>query len=202
MANQPGDVVERLHSEKRRAEHETEKQNIIHWRNLPTIKAKLGIFRLLWFNGFMKRLSVEKVDRHGGGGGEKAIILNQSQHDPIGDLRSRQGYCMWLTYSVSPGEGGPRWCSRREPSERARLQTRRHIGLVSTADSTTSPLTGGAEAFCSIKIWSSVKFLRGCSGENQRRKSICCPDREGLEQSGQRSLLNLFWRKEPAPTPV
>lgn len=56
----------------------------------------------------------------------KAIILNQSQHDPIGELRSLQGYWMWLTCSVSPGEGGPRWCSRREPSEPARLQTRRH----------------------------------------------------------------------------
>lgn len=131
MANQPGDVVERLHSEKRRGEHETEKQKNNSLTQSPHNQGKAGDLPaalIQWF--YEETLPGEGRQTRGRRRG-KAIILNQSQHDSTGDLCSRQDYCTWLTYSVSPGEAGPRWCSRHEPSEWARLQTRRHIGLVS-----------------------------------------------------------------------
>lgn len=100
--------MERLHSEKRRGEHETEKQKNNSLTQSPHNQGKAGDLLAALIQCFYEETLPGEGRQTRGRRRGKAITLNQSQHDPIGDLRSQQGYCMWLTYSVSPGEGGPR----------------------------------------------------------------------------------------------
>lgn len=109
MANQPGDVVERLHSEKRRGEHETEKQKKHNsLTQSPHNQGKAGDLPAALIQWFYEETFPGEGRQTRGRRRGKAIILNQSQHDLIGELRSLRGYWKWLTCSVSPGEGGPR----------------------------------------------------------------------------------------------
>lgn len=101
--------MERLHSEKRRGEHETEKQKKNNsLTQSPHNQGKAGDLPAALIQWFYEETFPGEGRQTRGRRRGKAIILNQSQHDLIGELRSLRGYWKWLTCSVSPGEGGPR----------------------------------------------------------------------------------------------